>query len=70
MSDLESYIRALEIKPNSVLLVQADKVDAYELSRLGIPELTGMYIIPVGDISAIQCVTKKELTRALEALNG
>lgn len=68
---LEEHIKQLDLKPNSVLFVNAEKVNADELKRLRLPYVgfTVPIVFTMGP-PEVGLLTRKELELALRALDN
>jgi hypothetical protein len=68
---LEAHIKQLDIKPNSVLFVNADKVNPSDLARIRLPYVG--YTVPIVFTMGppeVALLTRAELVAALHALDN
>lgn len=68
---LEAHIKLLDIKPNSVLFVNVEKVDPIELTRIRLPYVgfTVPIVFTMGP-PEVALLTRAELVAALHALDN
>lgn len=71
MDGLEAHIKLLDIKPNSVLFVNAERVNAAELARIRLPYVgyTVPIVFTIGP-PEVSLLTREDLERALHALDN